>query len=216
MGSLILGLVGLMVSEDASVILALVGGLVVQMAAIWVLHRRRTEPELELILEFRDIAYLVVGAVLQVALVILLAPLAEALLPDGGPTMDLTEELMDPGSSFALRATIAFLVVFVGPLVEELLYRGVLVNALLHKGETYVTWVTALVFSVVHVATLTPPYAATAALVLPPIFVLGVVLVRLRLRTGRLGPPIMTHMGFNAITAAVLLLPPDVLERLAG
>ena len=90
-----------------------------------------------------------------------------------------------------------------------------LIAALRHRGDQFAILVSAGVFSAVHIVTLTPPLLASAVLVLPMMFVLGIVLARMAVRSGRLGPSIMTHMGFNALTALLLLVPPETLESLA-
>lgn len=208
------GLAGLLISLDWSLILSLSGALAFQLIALWVLHRRKTNPDLGLILEFRDLLYLVLGAGLQLALAILIAPLAEMLLPDGGAVQQLPEEILNEATPLLVRATIAALAVFAGPVVEELTYRGVLIAALRPRGDRFVIVVSAAVFSAVHIVTLTPPLLETAVLVLPMFFVLGIILARMTLTSGRLGPAIMTHMGFNALTALVLLVPPELLESL--
>ncbi len=73
---------------------------------------------------------------------------------------------------------------------------------------------TALVFSVFHLLGLDPTrMLQAAAVVLPQLFIVGLVLAWLTLRTGRLGPAIFVHSGFNLLAAVVLLLPPELLER---
>ncbi len=213
-GGLVFGLAGLLISDDWSLILGLVGGLGTQLIVIAILYRRKTHPELGLTLEFKDIPYLVVGAGLQLGFAVLLAPIAERLIPDGGPLQGVPQQLMDPGTPDFMRAAVVLTLVFITPVVEELVYRGVLFQALIERGERFVTIVTAAVFSGVHVVTLTAPLAASAVLVLPPLFLLGLVMARMTFRSGRLGPAIMTHTGFNAVTAFVLMVPAEVLENL--
>ncbi|NIR34998.1 MAG: hypothetical protein GWN73_02980, partial [Actinobacteria bacterium] len=45
-----------------------------------------------------------------------------------------------------------------------------------------------------------------AILTVPVLFVVGIVLARQALDTGRLGKPILTHVGFNLISIIALLL----------
>ena len=52
------------------------------------------------------------------------------------------------------------------------------------------------------------------ALVLPQLFLVGCVLASVTLRSGRLGPAIFIHSGFNLLAALVLLLPPEMLESI--
>jgi membrane protease YdiL (CAAX protease family) len=73
--------------------------------------------------------------------------------------------------------------------------------------------ITALVFSVFHLLGLDPErMLSAAAVVLPQLFIVGVVLAWVTLRSKRLGPAIFIHSGFNLLAAIVLLLPPELLE----
>lgn len=216
LGGVLVGGVGLLISLDLSLILSLAGALGCQLLALWIVRRRKTDPNLGLVLEFRDLPYLVLGAGLQLGLAVLLAPLAEILVPDGESIQQLPEELLNQDTAFYVRFTIAAIAVLAGPLIEELTYRGVLLTALRHRGDRFAILASAGVFSIVHIVTLTPPLLASAVLVLPMMFVLGVLLARMTVKSGRLGPSIMTHMGFNALTALLLLVPPQALESLAA
>ncbi|HEX6146058.1 MAG TPA: CPBP family glutamic-type intramembrane protease, partial [Acidimicrobiia bacterium] len=75
--------------------------------------------------------------------------------------------------------------------------------------------VTALVFAFFHMLGLQPSrILQAAAVVLPQLFVVGLVLAWVTLRSKRLGPAIFIHSGFNLLAAVVLLLPPELLESL--
>jgi len=54
--------------------------------------------------------------------------------------------------------------------------------------------------------------SAASAVVLPQLFIVGVVLAWVTVRSGRLGPAIFIHSGFNLLAAVVLLLPPELLQ----
>ncbi|MCZ6630561.1 MAG: hypothetical protein O7D28_04345, partial [Actinobacteria bacterium] len=65
----------------------------------------------------------------------------------------------------------------------------------------------------IHVLGLgTEQILASAVVVLPPIFILGVLLAWITIRSGRLGPALFIPSGWNLLAALVLLLPPEVLE----
>ncbi|MDX1468523.1 MAG: CPBP family intramembrane glutamic endopeptidase, partial [Acidimicrobiia bacterium] len=187
-GGAIAGVAGLLISSDWSLILGVAGALGFQLIALWALRRSKDDPDLGFILQFRDLPYLVLGAGLQLGMAILLAPLAEVLIPEGDSVQQLPAEILNQDTAFFVRASIAAIVVLVGPVVEELAYRGVLIAALRHRGDRYVILISAAVFSLVHIVTLTPPLLASAILVLPMFFVLGIILARMALRSGRLGP----------------------------
>jgi membrane protease YdiL (CAAX protease family) len=76
--------------------------------------------------------------------------------------------------------------------------------------------VTALVFAAFHIIGLDPSrLLAASAVVLPQLFIVGVVLAWVTLRTNRLGPAIFMHSGFNLLAAIVLLVPPELLEQVS-
>ncbi len=210
-GSVIGAAALLLLDDQFALVLATGGTMVGQLAAFGWLYRRRVESRIGFDLTWSDLWYLPLGFALEVGLIVLLAPLAQVLLPEQAPVQDLTRALTDPDLRDWVRSAIVLVAVVVGPLVEEILYRGVLLRSLMHKSRRFVIVVTAAVFSLVHVVTLTEPYLATAALVLPPIFVLALVLAWLTLRHDRLGPAIFTHTGFNAVAALVLFIPPEML-----
>lgn len=84
------------------------------------------------------------------------------------------------------------------PIVEELLYRGCVQSGVL--GLVRSRWgailITSVVFTVVHVGA-TPWYA------LPGLMVLSVGLGIAYERTGRIGVPILMHVGFNGVNLGV-------------
>ena len=47
---------------------------------------------------------------------------------------------------------------------------------------------------------------------LPPLFLLAILLGWLTERTGRLGPAFFVHSGFNLLAALILLIPPELLQ----
>jgi membrane protease YdiL (CAAX protease family) len=74
--------------------------------------------------------------------------------------------------------------------------------------------VSSAVFALVHLTGLdTDTMLRSAAVVLSPFFILGLVLAWLTQRHGRLGPAIFLHSGWNLLAAFVLLLPADLLEQ---
>jgi membrane protease YdiL (CAAX protease family) len=76
--------------------------------------------------------------------------------------------------------------------------------------------VTSLVFAAFHMLGLPgDQFLQAAAIVVPTIFIVGVVLAWVTLRTGRLGPAIFIHSGFNLLAALVLLIPSEMLEPIS-
>lgn len=105
----------------------------------------------------------------------------------------LTDRATDP-----VGVVLLFLIVAVGaPVAEELFFRGLTQRAFRKRGLRWgwAVLATAVVFGASHLQPLQFP-----ALVLA-----GVVFGVLAERTGRLGPAIWAHVGFNAAAAGVLL-----------
>lgn len=158
-----------------------------------------------------DVLFLGLGVALQIGIAILFIPLQEILVPEGGPSQELTElfaELDTAGARIAMVAIATFL----APLTEELMFRGVLLRALRRRSRTVVLVVTSLVFATFHLAGVSSRGAGM--LVFIQIFLVGLVLAHLTLRHGRLGPAIFVHSGFNLLASLILLLPQEMLEDL--
>lgn len=96
----------------------------------------------------------------------------------------------------AYRVVFAVGAVALGPLVEELLFRGALFRGLrrIHT-RTIVVLLTGVCFSAMHLD----------ARKFLPILVCGLVLGHLRDRAGSLGPSLVGHMTFNGLTTFGLL-----------
>jgi uncharacterized protein len=128
------------------------------------------------------------------------AVLSERILPH--QETDL-EKLLKMG--LAVRIVVAALAVMTAPLIEEIVYRGVIfstVEGLMGKA-TAVIFVT-LLFALVHV----PQYWGSVATI-AAILSLSFVLTLLRAWTGKLLPCVVTHLVFNGIQAVILLLAPQ-------
>jgi membrane protease YdiL (CAAX protease family) len=120
-------------------------------------------------------------------------------------------------SSRAAALIVAFLAVATAPLVEEIIYRGILFPAWQQlSGSTIAVIVVTLSFAIPHI----PQYRQNLA-VIASITVLSLVLTIVRARTGRLLPCYIIHLVFNGIQAVLIALetllrppaktpPPDV------
>jgi len=97
-----------------------------------------------------------------------------------------------------LRVPLALLVVSIGPAVEELLFRGVLLSAVArHVGNGWGVAVTGLLFACVHLPDLSFLWYA-----LPNLALLGLVLGWLRVQSGSIWPSVIAH-GMNNLLAVV-------------
>jgi CAAX protease family protein len=106
---------------------------------------------------------------------------------------------------YSVRVMIAILAVVTAPLVEEVVYRGVLYGGIerAHGKVAAVVAVTFL-FALVHAQQYWGSVATLAA-----ILSLSLVLTLLRAWTGKLLPCVATHLVYNAIQTAILLVAPE-------
>lgn len=199
--------------EDLAIVLGLAGQYLGSLGVFWLLRRQRSRP-VGFHIEPTDVLYVGIGLLLKIVLAVVFFPLTQLLFPEGAaPPQQVAEMLADIESSLLLKLALVLALVLLAPITEELMHRGVLLQALEGRSRRFVMVVTALVFSLVHVVGLDPerPLAA-AAVVLPPIFLLGLALAWVTLRAKRLGPAIFVHSGWNLLAVVVLLLPPEILE----
>ena len=100
--------------------------------------------------------------------------------------------------SLGLRLPLALLVVTLGPLVEELLFRGVLLSSVARRvGSGWAIVLTAAIFACVHLPDLSFLWYA-----LPNLALLGLVLGWLRVQSGSIWPAVLAH-GMNNLLAVV-------------
>lgn len=142
-----------------------------------------------------DATGLAVGAACQLLALPALYFLIQRLTGDldvSGAARDLTDRV--DGAAFAVVAVIA---VLVGPVVEELFYRGLLLRAAARRfGTTWAVIGSSVVFGLSHFQVVQ----------FPGLFGFGVVLALLAVRTGRLGASIAAHVAFNGVAMVGLVL----------
>lgn len=106
----------------------------------------------------------------------------------------------------------------VGPVIEEIFFRGVGLRGALagllrrsaadtrladpRRRARIAVVATAAVFALLHASEIDD--AVSALVLLPGLFAAGVVLGWLTVRTGRLGPAIVTHVVFNSVAVIAL------------
>lgn len=99
---------------------------------------------------------------------------------------------------------VAILATFTAPVVEEVIYRGVLYSALQRTvGVWLAVFLVTLLFAVVHVPQYLPDYVAISMICL-----LSLILTLVRVWTKNLLPCIILHFVFNGIQSVILLLEP--------
>ncbi len=153
-----------------------------------------------------DIAKNVGLAVALAAVMMGFAYLLEKFLPH--KETDL-EKLLKLGTS--VRVLVAALAVLTAPLVEEVVYRGVLYLGIERVwGKAAGVALVTILFALVHVPQYWGSYAALTAIVS-----LSLVLTVLRAATGKLLPCFATHLVYNGVQAVALLAAPDKLPEAA-
>ena len=107
-------------------------------------------------------------------------------------------------SSRAARYAIVAMATLTAPLVEEVIYRGVLYSALQRAvGQASAVVGVFALFAAVHVPQYWPNLSAILAIIL-----LSLVLTLVRARTGQLLPCVVVHLFFNGISSLLILLGP--------
>jgi hypothetical protein len=144
------------------------------------------------------LAYPLVSAVSTISAFISEAVMHQA--PDPVAHESLKKIVNDPHDAWV--QVIMLCAVVGAPIVEEVVYRLMLQGALVRLTAS--PWVavmgTSVLFAASHLSGGTVPWHA-----LPALFTLSVALGIVHLRTSRLGPPIVAHMGFNALNVALAL-----------
>ena len=153
--------------------------------------------DLGLRFEWADLAAFPLGVALQaIAVPALYYPLLKLLDRDESDVENEARQLVESASGPGILLLV--LVVGLGaPFAEELFYRGLLLRAV-EKRWTLAAGavVAAVVFSLAHLQ----------GIQLPALLLFGAVASYLAARTGRLGPSILCHVGFNAWTLFLLLV----------
>lgn len=105
---------------------------------------------------------------------------------------------------------VAFLATFTAPLVEEVIYRGLLYSAFQRSfGTISAVFLVTLLFALIHVPQYYPDFVSISMICL-----VSLILTVIRARTGNLLPCIALHFVFNGIQSLLLIFQP-FLERFA-
>lgn len=109
-------------------------------------------------------------------------------------------------SSLAARYSIVVMAVLTAPVVEEVVYRGVLYPALQRRiGMLWGVVGVMFVFALIHVPQYYPNFGAIST-----IGILSLTLTLLRAYTGRLLPCVIIHTIFNSLSSVAILLEPHL------
>ncbi|NND74658.1 MAG: CPBP family intramembrane metalloprotease [Ilumatobacter sp.] len=138
-----------------------------------------------------DLLGLGIGVLAQLVVVRLVYLPLENWWPDTFTNDDLqrnAEDLVDRAGGITTLLLVA-IVVIGAPVVEELFYRGLLQRSLLARiNDSVVVVGVAAVFALIHFRPVE----------YPGLFAFGLIVGAAAKLTGRLGPSIMIHVGFNA------------------
>lgn len=205
-------LVGLGIGPRSGLIGALVGQFLLTSGAVALVGRVRHRHfrRLGLLVEGRDGMMVVLGMVLQVALAVAFSPVARLVGLETDP-QPLTGEVAAIGGLYR-RIAVFLLIGLIGPVLEELMFRGILIDALAARFERpgVIFW-SAATFAAFHLTGISSVQPLeSAAVLVPQLLLFGAVLAHLRISRGRLGPAIFTHAGFNLLSLLVLLFYPEL------
>jgi membrane protease YdiL (CAAX protease family) len=119
----------------------------------------------------------------------------------GGPRTDLDRILE---SSRAAAVTLAALAVLTAPLVEEMIYRGLLYSAFRRTlGQWAAIAIVTSMFAGLHWVQYWPNVGAISSITL-----LSLALTLIRARTGKLLPCFVVHLVFNGVQSVIIILEP--------
>ncbi len=113
----------------------------------------------------------------------------------------VTQDIQQLGgrTPLSLRIPLVLLVISLGPVVEELLFRGVLLSALLRRWRVIPSvLITSVLFALAHLSGLQFQWFA-----LPQLMLLALLLAWLRLRSGSIWPAVVAHGTNNLLAVAV-------------
>lgn len=118
----------------------------------------------------------------------------------GNENQQVVEDLMDAGGvELAVYLVAAGLL---APVLEELLFRGLLLRALVRRLDPlYAVAVCGLLFGAVHLT----DFSIGSVARLPALVLLGTFSSVLAVRSGGLSQPILLHLGFNLVTVLSVL-----------
>ena len=113
------------------------------------------------------------------------------------PEEQLPVHVLRVSVSWVGRLTLGATAIFLAPMAEEILFRGILYPAIKQAGfPRLALWGTVLLFAVVHMN----------AVSFVPLAVMGLILTALYERTGNLLAPIIAHALFNTLNLITLFL----------
>jgi membrane protease YdiL (CAAX protease family) len=150
-----------------------------------------------LVVRFRDWPWLAAGVLLQVVSLGLVA-----LLDAVGGSLDEQQAVRTLERSQGPEIVLVVLgVALLAPVVEELLFRGLLLRSLLRRtSPVAAVVVSAVLFAGAHL------FDPSTVPLMAPLLLLAVISGIRSVRTGELSQSILLHAGFNLLSAVVLVV----------
>lgn len=147
-------------------------------------------------MQWRDIPFgLAIGIVSQIVLITVLYKVIFLITGEQDVSAE-AERLVDRASSPLMYVLLFILTAFGSPVFEELFFRGLSQRAIAKRLGPLWGWALAAVFfALVH----------GQYLQFPGLLLFGLILGYLAMRFNRLGPSIWAHIGFNMVTAVILI-----------
>jgi membrane protease YdiL (CAAX protease family) len=146
-----------------------------------------------------DLGWLLLGAGLVVALSWATYVVIQSVFGGDAPVQSVVQSVGE-AEGWAARVAVVVVSVLLAPVSEELVFRGVLLQAVGRRlSVRWAAVVTAAVFALAHFA-----LDFDAATAVPALFVMGWVLAAAVQRSGRLGPAVAAHIGFNLVGVLAL------------
>lgn len=147
-----------------------------------------------------------------VIVVFTLTLLGQLLGPLEVPTQEALEQASQGGLATVLGIVVA---VFIAPVLEELVFRGILFQTLRHRIGVWPGMViSALVFGFIHlefIVSSTGEYRPAGFLPIAALTLLGVWFAGAFHRSGSLVVPIVGHASFNGVVIALTFVPVEAL-----
>lgn len=202
---------GPLVDQATLLVASLLGQYAGHLLGLRVVLRRRGSSfgAIGLQVEPSDGVYLFAGVALQFLIVVLFAPVAEWLDAEGS-TQSLAEQIPALEGT-VVRALLVLSVALIAPVIEEIMFRGLLPHVLgrwMGPGMSFT--VAAFVFASFHLLGVSSEnFLQSVALLVPQLFLVGLVLGWQTMRRRRLGVAIFIHAGFNLVAVLALLFAPE-------
>lgn len=210
----LLGAISIVFTTSTGIVLVatLVGQQLGHLASLAVVmrYRRATIADIGLDVAPSDGVYIVIGFALQLALLAVFAPITSQFAEETSP--QALTDLVPEVTGLPLQALAVLSIALLAPVVEEIMFRSVLSQAVGRRlGPAATVATTAGVFSLFHLVSVdVTSHPVVIATLLIQLFIVGFVLGRMAQRRGRLGTAIFTHAGFNLVAVIALLIAPEL------